>query len=79
MTAFKHDGYFIYKEHTLGYLYQYPSGNKYLGVLHGSILRGSPHHWMNGPIIVSDKELRPATIADFDTYRVCLPPDFVVN
>ncbi len=76
----KHKGYFIYNEHTLGYLYEFEvGGNQYLGILHGSVLRGSPHHWINGPILVSDKELRPATSADFNAYRVCLPPDFVVN
>lgn len=74
----KHKGYFIYNEHTLGYLYEFEAGGtQYLGVLHGSVLRGSPHQW--GSVLVNHKEIRPATTIDFDAYRVCLPPDFVAN
>lgn len=60
--------YVVLDEHTL--CYRLDSGPKTLGVLHGSVLRGG-HDWKNGPVtFVHESQLRPATLEDFDFYRV---------
>jgi len=67
--------YVVMNEHTLGYIQ--PQLPKLMGVLHGSVLRGSPHDWRNGPVWLADSaKLRPATRQDFADYCVQLPPDF---
>lgn len=65
--------YLVVNENTLCYAQE---GTVMLGVLTGSVLRGG-RDWKNGAIFVapSDK-VRPATEEDFESYRVCLPPDF---
>lgn len=61
--------YVVKDEHTLGYIYD--EQPHLLGVLHGSVIRGG-HDWRNGPVAISsDENLRKATQADFDFYRVC--------
>lgn len=74
--AVTHYGYYVLSEHTLGYLYK-AGDSLFLGVLHGSILRGSNYDWRNGPVLIyKGWPLRKAMPADFDTYRVALPSDF---
>lgn len=66
--------YLVGDEHTLLYTQE---GTDWLGVLHGSVLRGSSHDWRDGGVLRSQfKVLRPATIEDFKTYRVMPPKDF---
>lgn len=67
--------YLVGDEHTLLYSQE---GSNLLGVLHGSILRGSPFGGpLQGPLPRSMfKDLRPATLADFETYRVMPPRNF---
>lgn len=61
--------YHVLNGHTLGYIYaQQPES---FNVLHGSVVRGG-HDWRNGPVAISQLDtLRPATLADFEDYRVC--------
>lgn len=67
--------YVVMDEHTLGYLQAEMPG--WMGVLHGSVLKGG-FDWKNGqvPIVPGITRLRPATKEDFAEYRVCLPSDF---
>jgi hypothetical protein len=67
--------YLVGDEHTLVYQQE---GSNMLGVLHGSILRGSPYGGpLQGMLLPAQfKVLREATIEDFKTYRVCPPKDF---
>ena len=41
--------------------------------LHTSVLKGSPHDRLQGtiPMLLNKKHIRPATLADFQDYRVC--------
>lgn len=69
--------YVVYGEHTLGYLFKTPHGTIMLGVLHGSVLKGGFNDF-GGPHVLSPADLRYvriASAADFDEYRVCLPPN----
>ncbi len=59
--------YIVVNENTLGYRIS----NGEIGVLHGSVIRGG-RNWMNGPFLLSPNDkVRPATLADFESYRVC--------
>ncbi len=62
----------VYKEHTLGYLFRY--GNSlYLGILHASVLKGSPWDNLTGNVMIFPgqfKEVREATQKDFDSFNV---------
>lgn len=60
------DQYYVANENALVYATEVEG---LYGVLAGKILRGGPN-WMDGPINVSNDNLRPATAADFDDYRV---------
>lgn len=40
------------------------------GVLASSTIRGASHHPANGPIALPQRNSRPATLEDFDTFRV---------
>lgn len=64
--------YVVKNEHTLGYIQE---GSKFMGVLHGSVLKGG-HYWANGPVAFVVGDLRPATLADFQEYRVSPGPYF---
>ena len=69
--------YVVYGEHTLGYLFKTPHRTIMLGVLHGSVLKGGFNDF-GGPHVLSPADLqrvRIASAADFDEYRVCLPPN----
>lgn len=64
--------YFVENENTLVYLME----NGAYGVLAGSVIRGG-RNWLDGwfPAACAGK-MRPATLADFDAYRVMPPKDF---
>jgi hypothetical protein len=68
--------YFVKDGHTLGYVYDEAPGQ--FNVLHGSVLKGG-HDWKNGPVAISPIcKLEPATLADFEEYRVC-PKGHIVD
>lgn len=66
--------YVVKDEHTLGYLY---GNSSFMGVLAGSVIKGG-HDWKNGPVAIlpGHTKLRRATVADFEAFRVRVPPDF---
>jgi hypothetical protein len=67
--------YVVLDENTLGYINS--EQPDVLGVLAASILRGAVHSWLDGPVaILQTKNIRPATVADFNAFRVAVPPDF---
>lgn len=70
--------YVVLDEHTLGYLLE--ASSQLMGVLAGSALRGG-HDWKNGPVPITpgDPRIRPATLADFETFRVVPPPGFAAD
>lgn len=64
--------YIVKGEHTLGYVINaafcapnYCS----IGILAGSVLRGG-HDPKSGWTVAAETEIRDATLADFETYRV---------
>ncbi|OSO51462.1 hypothetical protein BV363_03017 [Pseudomonas syringae pv. actinidiae] len=60
--------YHVLNENTLCYL---QDGAGLYGVLAGKPQHGG-HDWINGPVVVSSLDkLRPATLEDFNFYRVC--------
>lgn len=62
--------YLVLNEHTL--IYRRPEFGALAGVLQGDIFAGG-HDWKNGtcaPLPGID-QLRPATLADFERFRVC--------
>ncbi len=69
--------YVVMDEHTLGYLI--PEMPDCIGVLHGSVLKGSPYGPLCGMayIVAGNTKLRQATLADFEEYRV-VPPKCLV-
>lgn len=49
-------------------------GSEWLGVLAGNI---HGRDWRNGPALPGHRDvLKPATVEDFDRFRVMLPRDF---
>lgn len=71
--------YAVFKEHTLGYVYTGSYGQKMLGVLHTSILKGSTYNYWIPSVWISqsdETELRKATEQDFEEFRCCLPLDY---
>ena len=61
--------YFVVDENKL--CYEIPGGTT-LGVLAASVLRGSSHSWLDGPIArpIDKSRIRPATANDFEEFRV---------
>jgi len=68
--------YVVLNEHTLGYFQNtdkiptepYAS----MGIIHASILKGSPYSNMSGTVTVSPSDkIRLATKEDFHNFRVC--------
>lgn len=58
--------YVVKNENTLGYIIN----SLTMGVLHGNVIDGG-HDWKNGPVAISlTDRLRPATLADFEHFRV---------
>ncbi len=69
--------YVVKDGHTLGYIKaQQPN---VMGVLVGSVLRGG-HDWQCGPVrIFEGDDIRDATRADFESFRVAVPPDLAAG
>lgn len=68
----------VYCEHTLGYMQHDGS----IGILHESVLRGAPFRVAASiePIqFWNMKDIRPATLADFDVYRIQHHPDYLID
>lgn len=63
--------YVVHGENALGYIHERTPW--LMGVLAGCVWSGGPDP-KNGPIAVS-APTRPATMADFDRFRVIPPPD----
>jgi hypothetical protein len=63
--------YYVLNEHTLGFVF--PHQPHLLSVLAGSVLKGSQYNPLNGPVAIvpGHDQLRPATRADFEEFRVC--------
>lgn len=61
--------YVVMDENTLGYM----AGPRTMGVLAGN---RDGHSWVNGPVTTTGSKLRLATTADFERFRVSIPPDF---
>jgi len=60
--------YTVVNENTLCYKQE---GWTMLGVLAGKITKGG-RDWMNGPFFLSPSDkVRPATLQDFEYFRVC--------
>ena len=69
--------YIVMNEHTLGCLFK-ANTIFYIGVLHGSILRGGRFVWW-GPLSISPLDnIRKATIQDFHDYNVMPPKDLEI-
>lgn len=62
--------YVVKDNHTLGIIYDRQP--HLMSVMAGSVIRGG-HDWKNGPVAVDPNidNIRPATLSDFDFYRVC--------
>lgn len=74
MEAPKPGKYVVCDEHTLGYRI---AGGDTLGVLHSSILKGAPFELHPGVKFLSQfSKVRAATLQDWETFRVHVPPDF---
>ena len=60
----------VINENMLGYIL--PQEPFHAGILASSVIRGAYHFWQDGPypLCVSGRDVRPATPADFDTFRV---------
>uniref|UniRef100_A0AB39TZG1 Uncharacterized protein n=1 Tax=Aeromonas phage vB_AdhaM_G2 TaxID=3238786 RepID=A0AB39TZG1_9CAUD len=67
--------YVVVNEYALGYIYEEDQNT--VGILRGSILRGYPS-LSEEPISTFGKEIRDATLEDFEIYRVMVPK-FVVD
>lgn len=61
--------YVVKDEHTLGYL---QDGSNTMSVLAGSVIKGG-HNWKNGSVSIFGSQVRRATLADFEAYRVQPP------
>lgn len=59
--------YWVEGEHTLLYHFE---GQYLYGVLQGSLLAGG-RDWKNGVAFPVQSNLRPATLADFERFRIC--------
>ncbi len=66
--------YVVLNENTLGYLNEVTPNT--MGVLASSVIRGG-HLWIDGPVTIvpTVDKLRPATLEDFDAYRIAVPPE----
>jgi hypothetical protein len=64
----------VYREHTLGVMMNSHS----LQVLNSSVLKGAPF-FQDSWLFVSDKEIRPARLEDFNTFRVLYHSDYLLK
>jgi len=65
--------------HTLGVVLRDEDGRAHIQVLRSSVLRGAPSTIEPGVINADANDLRPATKADFDDFRVMWHPDYLVS
>lgn len=75
------ENYVVMDGNVLGYVIQYPSGFKDIQVLRASVLLGANielYNPLNGPTPypMDESRIRKATAKDFETFRVCLPPEY---
>lgn len=63
--------YVVKDRHTLGYIFD--AQPDLMGVLSSN---KDGHHYINGPVSIFGSNIKPATVDDFETFRVMLPPDF---
>ncbi|SCW95345.1 hypothetical protein [Ancylobacter rudongensis] len=65
------NAYYVLNGHTLGYIN--PAQPNVFGILHASVLRGSTFGRLDWFTITAPgvDRLEPATLADFDAFRVC--------
>lgn len=65
--------YIVVDENTL--CYRFPGNDREVGIL--STLPSSNHSRFDGLLFLLDSsKVRPATVDDFKTFRITLPPDF---
>jgi hypothetical protein len=70
----------VYKEHTLGTLFDMEAGKKGVEILRGLISKGAPLNVYNDPhYCVDDNDYRLATLEDFETYRVVYHPSYLIT
>lgn len=67
--------YIVHDENALCYVDE-ARNDLLMGVLVGDVFKGGPD-WKNGPIAKTGS-VRPATLEDFERFRVKPPPDFLV-
>ncbi len=65
----------VYREHTLGLL----GDDGWIQPLRISALKGAPFHLHEAPFVPDMKDVRPATLADFDEFRVRYHPDYLIE
>jgi hypothetical protein len=63
--------YVVKDGHTLGYIFD--AQPELMGVLSSN---KDGHHHNGGPVSIFGSNITPATVEDFETFRVALPPDF---
>lgn len=69
LSSLPKPSYFVLNGHTLGYV-NIDRAPAQFNVLQGSVLLGG-HDWKNGPVAITRRDvLVPATIADFERFRV---------
>lgn len=67
--------YIVIEGHTLGYQQDGMRSNS-AGVLAATV---GGYDWKNGSVPVSEQSTRPATLADFERFRVVPPPGFDIT
>lgn len=67
----------VYKENTLGLLGS-AFGKASVEVLNGLVSQGGKTFMDSLILFVKEEDFRPATLADFDRFRVCHHPDYLV-
>jgi hypothetical protein len=63
----------VYKENTLGYVYDDAKNNQWMGVWASKI---GGYDSNSGILLLDKANTRPATLTDFDTFRVKYHPSF---
>ena len=72
--------YVVVNDNTLGYLIEGNTpGFEQVGILRGLYRKGATIESQADTMMFKSqcKTMRPATVADFNEYRVSVPPDFV--
>ncbi len=68
--------YIVKGEHTLGFVLGPAPGGGFFQPLAGKVIGASGHDPKNGVACFGLDDWRPATLADFDHFRVMPPPGF---